>query len=217
MKLRTVLVASAAGLAVAGILTVIGLVMTTNSSFARTYVAEQLGQQRITFTTVDRLTAEEKASPCLMRYAGQQLTTGKQAECYANAYIGLHLKSIAGGKTYAELREPEMALMAKVTAAEKAGDPALPALQKELAAIRAQRGVLFQGETSRGLLLTAFGFSDLGIKAGQAATAAYTAAALLALLSVGSLARGLTAARKNPSVVTAREVATADSRQLVGA
>ena len=184
-------VASVAGLALAAVLAVLGLVMTTNSNFARTYVKDQLSQQRITFKPADALTPEEKASPCLMRYAGQPLTTGKQAECYANDFIGLHVKSIAGGQTYAELGGPERALTAKVAEAEKANDPALPAMQKQLAAMRAQRGTLFQGETSRGLLLTSFGFSDLGTKAGQAATVAYTSAAALALLSLAGLARGL--------------------------
>ena len=72
-------VASVAGLALAAVLAVLGLVMTTNSNFARTYVKDQLSQQRITFKPAEALTPEEKASPCLMRYAGQRLTTGKQA------------------------------------------------------------------------------------------------------------------------------------------
>jgi hypothetical protein len=40
---------------------------------------DQLGQQQITFKAADKLTAEEKQSACLVKYAGQQLTTGKQA------------------------------------------------------------------------------------------------------------------------------------------
>ena len=75
-------------------------------------------------------------------------------------------------------------------------DPALPGLQKQLAAVRAQRGVLFQGETSRGLLLTSFGFSDLGVKAGQAATVTFAAAAVLALLSLGALVWGFRGAKE---------------------
>ncbi len=47
--------------------------------------------------------ASPKASACLVRYAGRSLTTGKRAECYANDVIGLHLKAIAAGKTYAPL------------------------------------------------------------------------------------------------------------------
>ena len=35
-------------------------------------------------------------------YAGQQLVTGKQAQCYANHYIAVHLSEVNNGKTYAE-------------------------------------------------------------------------------------------------------------------
>jgi hypothetical protein len=36
-------------------------------------------------------------------YGGQQLTTGAQAEVYADHFIANHLKEIGGGKTYAQL------------------------------------------------------------------------------------------------------------------
>ena len=83
--------------------------LTANANFANTYVTDQLSQQNITFKAADTLTDEEKGKPCLVEYAGQQLTTGKQAECYANNFIGLHLESTAGGKTYAELGAPQSA------------------------------------------------------------------------------------------------------------
>ncbi len=175
---------SAGGLALAGLLLVLGLVLTSNANFAETYVRDQLGQQRIAFPTSEELTDEEKASTCLVRYAGQDLLTGKQAECYANDYIGLHLESTADGQTYAELGEPQSALRAEVKAATAANDPGLPALEEELATVTSQRDSLFKGETLRGLLLTSFGFSVFGVKGGEAATVAYGAAALLALLAV---------------------------------
>jgi hypothetical protein len=43
---------------------------------------------------------------------------------------------------------------------------------------------VFKGETLRGLLLTSYGFGEFGVKAGQAATVAYLAAALMALLGI---------------------------------
>jgi hypothetical protein len=112
------------------------------------------------------------------------MTTGKQAECYANQFIGLHLKSIANGQTYADLGTPQSALQAKVTAAQKNNDPNLADLQKQLATITAQRDTVFKGETLRGLLLTSYGFSVFGEKAAQAALVSFLAAALLALLSI---------------------------------
>jgi len=188
MKRRTLdFLFSFGGLGLAGLLLILGLVMTSNANFAKNYVHDQLAQQQITFKTADTLTPEESQSSCLVKYAGQQLTTGKQAECYANEFIGLHLKSIANGQTYAQLGAPQTELKNKVAAAQKSNDPALPELQKQLDAITAQRTTVFQGETLRGLLLTSFGFSEMGVKAEQVATVSYVVAGLLALLSVAGL------------------------------
>jgi hypothetical protein len=185
MKRRTLdILFSIGGAVLAVLLLVAGFVLTSNASFANDYVADQLTAQKIMFKPADALTDEEKASACLVKYAGQQLTTGKQAECYANDFIGLHVQSVANGQTYAELGAPQAALREQVATAEQNNDPALPQLQAQLDEINGQRDTLFKGETLRGLLLTSFGFSEFGTKAGQAATVAYIAAAILALLSV---------------------------------
>ena len=192
MKRRTLdLLFSIGGIALAGLLLVLGFVLTSNANFAKTYVKQQMGEQRISFKTADTLTDEEKKSPCLLKYAGLPLTTGKQAECYANDFIGLHVKAVAEGQTYSELGVPQSALAAKVKAATAANDPALAELQKQLAAVTGQRETLFKGETLRGLLLTSFGFSVFGVKGGQAATVAYLVAGLLALLSLAGFAHAL--------------------------
>ncbi|MET7401056.1 hypothetical protein ABZS66_47010, partial [Dactylosporangium sp. NPDC005572] len=94
MKRKTLDLIVGFGLVIlAGLLLVAGLVLTSNANFANDYVKTQLSQQQITFKTADTLTAEERKSACLVENAGQQLTTGKQAECYANEFIGLHLQS----------------------------------------------------------------------------------------------------------------------------
>ena len=184
MKRRTLdILFSTGGLVIAGLLLVAGLVLTSNANFANSYVTEQLSQQNITFKPADQLTEEERQLECLIEHAGKRLNTGKQAECYAN-YIGVHLKSIAGGKTYAELGEPQSALRAQVAEAEKNNAPNLAELQAQLAEITQQRETVFKGETLRGLLLTSYGFSEFGVKAQQAATVAYLAAGLMALLAV---------------------------------
>jgi hypothetical protein len=172
------------GALIAVLLLVAGLVLSSNASFANDYVKTQLSQQNITFKTADTLTAEEKTKACLVTYAGQKLTTGKQAECYANDFIGLHLETTAGGKTYADLGEPQSKLRTQVAAAQKNNDPDLANLQKQLADVTAQRETMFKGETLRGLLLTSYGFSEFGAKAAQAALVAYLAAALMGLLSI---------------------------------
>ncbi len=192
MKRKTLdIMFSIGGLAIAGLLLIAGLVLTSNANFAKNYVASQLSEQNITFKTADTLTEEEKAQACLVQYAGQPLTTGKQSECYANNFIGLHLKSIAGGKTYAELGAPQSELQAKVAQAQKDNAANLADLQKQLAAVTGQRETVFKGETLRGLLLTSYGFSEFGTKAAQAATVAYIAAGLLLLLALAGFAHAL--------------------------
>jgi hypothetical protein len=162
-------------------------VLTSNANFATNYVHDQLAAQKISFKTADTLTAAEKQQACLVQYAGQPLTTGAQAECYANNFINVHLQSIAGGKTYAELGTVTSGLQAQVSAAQKNNDPNLADLQKQLADANASRDTVFKGETLRGLLLTSFGFSQFGDKAAQAATVAYIATGVLALLALFGL------------------------------
>jgi hypothetical protein len=192
MKRKTLdILFSLGGVAIAGLLVIAGLVLASNASFANDYVTTQLSQQHITFKAADTLTAEEKAQPCLVEYAGQPLTTGKQAECYANNFIGLHLESIAGGKTYADLGEPQSALRAQVAQAQKDNAPNLADLQKQLADVTSQRVTVFKGETLRGLLLTSYGFSEFGTKAAQASTVAYVAAGLMFLLALAGFAHAM--------------------------
>jgi hypothetical protein len=188
MKRRTLdLVVSVGGLLLAGLLLVAGLVFTSNASFANTYVHDQLAEQKISFKTADTLTAEEKQKACLVEYAGQPLTTGKQAECYANNFIGLHLEGIAGGKTYAELGDVQTQLRAQIAEAQKTNASNLADLQKQLSDTTASRETVFKGETLRGLLLTSYGFSELGAKAALAATVAYIGAGVLFLLALAGL------------------------------
>jgi hypothetical protein len=185
MKRRTLdTLFSIGGLVLAGLLLVAGLVLTSNANFANTYVADQLSQQNITFKAADQLTEEERQFDCLVENAGQKLTTGKQAECYANNFIGLHLKSTANGMTYADLGVPQTQLREQVAAAQQSNDPNLPQLQAQLQEVTQQRDTVFKGETLRGLLLTSYGFSEFGVKAGQSATVAYFAAGLMALLAI---------------------------------
>jgi hypothetical protein len=217
MKRRTLdVLFSAGGLALAGLLLGLAIVMTGNASFAKGYVQDQLTQQNITFKTLDTLTPEERESACVVKYAGQQLTNGKQAECYANDFIGLHVKATADGLTYAELGTPQSDLRAKVTAAQASNDPALPDLQKQLTAVTAQRESLFKGETLRGLLLTSYGFSVFGVKGEQVAVVAYLAAALLALLSIAGFVHSWRTPSDETFAAPEHLPGSADDKRLVG-
>lgn len=191
MKRRVVdLVASAGGMLLAAILLVGGLVLTSNANFAKNYVHDQMVQQQITFTAPENLSEEEKAEACLVEYAGQLMTTGKQAECYANHYIGLHLATMGAGTPYAGMSYSALGgaqndLKAQIAAATTAGDTAKVAdLNATLTKVNGQRDTVFRGEMLRGVLLTSYGFSELGAKAAQGATVAYIGAGLMFLLSI---------------------------------
>jgi hypothetical protein len=214
VKRRTLdILFSIGGVGVALLLAVAGLVLTTNANFANTYVKDQLSQQKITFKPAAALTDEERKSECLVQNAGKALTTGKQAECYANDFIGLHVKTATQNRTYAELGVPQTALRTQITDAKKVNpnDPAIEGLQKQLDEISATRETAFKGETLRGLLLTSFGFSEFGVKAGQAATVAYLGSILMALLA----AAGFLHAFKTPKSAAFAPPESASRRESV--
>ncbi|MHB1089825.1 MAG: hypothetical protein ACYC0U_01925 [Ilumatobacteraceae bacterium] len=182
MKRRTLdIIFSAGALAVAILLVLLGFVFKTNADFADSYVSDQLSEQKINFTPAEFLSDEEKQSACLVNYAGTSLDSGKKAECYANEYIGLHLKNIAGGETYATLGAVQTKAKNAYADAVKANATNVDALKADMDKVTGQRDTMFKGETLRGLLLTSYGFSIFGEKAALAAFLAFIGAAILAL------------------------------------
>ena len=204
MKRRTLdIVFSGAESPSPGCCVVLGLVLTNQADFAKSYVKDQLTEQKITFTPVAGLAAEEKKADCLVANAGQPLTTGKQAECYANEYIGLHVTEINGGKTYSEssgdvtrhcrpkpMRRPQPHRTRRPRSPSRVKPP--PRSGKV--------DSLFRGETLRGLLLTSYGFSIFGERAQQAAYVAFAAALVLLLASIAGFVHAFTTS-KNKYVV----------------
>jgi len=202
MKRRTLdIIFAGGGVLVAALLVILGFAMATQYAFATDYVKNELSAQKITFATADKLTDAEKSwqpgSTCLVTYAGQQMQTGAQAECYAKYYIREHMSASATnagfpGATYASLGSIRTALTADVTAAKAKGDTvAAAAAQKKLDAATSLRSTLQTGETLSGLLLTVYGFSVIGEKAGMAANIIYGLAALLVLLSAAGFVHAL--------------------------
>jgi hypothetical protein len=166
---------------------VLGMVARNEANFAKRTIKEQLSEQQIFFKEESKLTESERQNPGTVKYAGQQLTTGAQAKAYAE-YIGGHLKdqaTAAGypGATYASIGSMQTELRTKVAEAQKANDPQLAELQKQLTAVNTLRDNQFRGETLRGLLLTTYGFSVLGERAALAATIAFGIAAVAAVLA----------------------------------
>jgi hypothetical protein len=180
MKRRTLdKVISSIGVTLAATLVVAGALLAWGHTFISGQVHDQLAAQKIFFPEANSESIKAPEFAPLRQYAGQQLTTGAQAEAYANYYIGNHLKEIGGGKTYSQL------------SAESMADPD----NTELAGTVQ---TMFKGETLRGLLLNAYAFGTIGRIAGIASIAAFAAAALLFLLS----ALGFVHSRRAEETVT---------------
>jgi len=162
---------------------VAGALLTWGHNFADDYVTRELSSQHITFPSADDLTKEGRTD--LVKFADHKLDTGKEAEGYAS-FINGHLQGVADGATYADLGAVESAAKADVKAAVAAGEPQakIDELQATADGITGQRNTLFKGETLRGLLLSAYAWSTVGMIAGIAAIGAFIAAGLMAILSV---------------------------------
>ena len=169
------------GAVVTAALVVAGALLMWGSGFAADYVDDELTSQKIQFPPAAAL--EEEGRTDLLKYAGESVNTGPEAEAYAS-FIDGHLAAIAGGATYAELGTPEREAKAAVDAAKAEGADAatVAQLQGEADAISGQRNTLFKGETLRGLLLTAFAWSTVGQIAGYAAYAAFAAGGVMLVL-----------------------------------
>jgi hypothetical protein len=129
-SLTTIAAVAAAGMMVLGVLALVG------GSYTRQVVHDQLAPQKIFFPAA----ASPALLPGIKQYAGQQLLSGDQAKAYANNFINVHLSKIAGGKTYSQVSALSIAAPKNTTLAT-------------------EKATLFQGETLRGLLLGAWGWS----------------------------------------------------------
>src|SRR5262252_7385524 len=165
-------IATMAGLVLAVVLAVGGGLLLWGHSVVATDVHNQLAAQKIVFPAAS--SPEIKALPAadasaMTTYAGQLMTTGAQAQTYADHFIAVHLREIGGGQTYAQLAEKSLA-------------------QPKNAALAAQVQTIFRGETLRGLLLNAYGFWQMGQIMLIGAVVAFVAAALMLILSLFGIA-----------------------------
>jgi len=165
MKRRTFdILMAAAGLFLAVTLIFAGVMALWASNFIGNEVHTQLAAQQIYFPAANSKAVAAPEFAAMRQYGGQQLTTGAQAEVYADHFIANHLKAIGGGKTYSQL------------SAEAIAQPKNAVLAGEVATV-------FKGETLRGLLLNAYAFGTMGTIAGIAAIGAFIAAAVMLVLS----------------------------------
>jgi hypothetical protein len=157
-------VVSWVGVTLAALLLVAGSLLTWAHNFVGNEVHDQLSSQQIYFPTTADPELKQPEFAAVRQYAGQQLTTGAQAEVYADHFIANHLKAIGGGQTYAQL------------SAQAQKSPNDTALAGKVA-------TMFKGETLRGLLLNAYAFGTMGTIAGIAAIVAFGGAGILLVLS----------------------------------
>ena len=183
MKRRTFdRIVSFVGLGLYVFLLVAAVLLNWGASFANESVNTQLAQQKITMPDKDSAgfkALSDEAQKELAPFSNMPLTTGAQAQAYADFYIGSHLKGIAGGKVYSEVSG-----MALGAAAKSKADPTNAALAAETANLMGQRTSLFMGETLRGLLLYSFAFWQIGQIAMYAAWAAAAGGLLMLLLTL---------------------------------
>jgi hypothetical protein len=131
---------STAALVLAALLIVLGGAAVYGGNFGRQNVTDRLAPEKVSFAPLSAMSAEEKAS--VGDFAGQQVTTGPQAEAFAR-YIAGHLEFVNDGKTYAE-----------TSAAAR-----VEGLDPQVAAdLSAKADVLFKGETLRSIMLNAYGW-----------------------------------------------------------
>ena len=218
MNRRTLdLLFSAGGIVLGALLLVLGLVLNNQANFANGYVKDQLGAQKIVFTPEANLKGEQANGPCLVKYAETPLDSGKKAECYANKYIAFHMASAAKeagveGATYATLGSEVSKAKAAVTTAKDAGQPT-EALDARVTELSGLRDTMFKGETLRGLLLTSYGFSIFGDRAGLAADVCFAAFALMVLLSIAGFIHAASAKKHAAAALVPQETQT---KELVG-
>lgn len=162
--------ASGVGVLVVVVLLVAGGLMTWGHSFANSNVRTQLSQQQITFPTKAAFAHAKPGTevtpgmrPYLLKYAGQPLTTGAQAEAYANHFIAVHLSQMPYGGVYS-----------KVSAAAQT--------QPNNAKLAALKQTSFMGTTLRGLLLEAYAFSVIASILMWGAIASFALALITAVL-----------------------------------
>jgi hypothetical protein len=166
------LLAVVGGLVLAVVLAVAGGLLLWGHNFVSDQVHTQLAAQKIYFPPAS--SGAIKALPAadaqaMTAYSGQLMTTGAQAQTYADHFINVHLREIGGGQTYAQLAEKSLA-------------------QPKNAALAGQVQTIFRGETLRGLLLNAYGWWQMGQIMLIGAIVAFIAAAALLILSLFGIA-----------------------------
>ena len=187
----------------AGLIVILGAVAGFTlwaSSYVQSSVTTQLAAQNITFPAYN--SASIKALPAvdataMNQFAGQKLTTGPQAEVWANNFMKVHLSAMP---TYDQ-----------ASAAARANPTSTAAAATE--------ATVFQGTTLRSMLLNAYGWWTIGTYALDAGIGMAVAAFVVLLALAFEVWRWRLAVREEgfqpvitPAQVTAKAEAASSDR-----
>lgn len=138
------------------------------ASFASDSVTSQLKAQEITMPAATGNSAESAdVTAYFKEHGGMLMTTGKDAQMYADHFIGFHMSKMP---TYNE-----------ATALARSASP------DKKAAADATVETVFKGNMLRGTLLTAYAFGTLGSLAAYGAIAALAGALLMLVLTIAGV------------------------------
>jgi len=176
-------------------------------TFTTGQIRDELAAQQVFFPAADQIKAGGALDPAkfsqeIRDQAGNQVTDGNQARIYANDFVGVHLKSTAGGLTYASVGTKISQLKAQLATMQPT-DPGYADIQTQITTLTAQRETLFKGETLRSMLLNAYGWWTIGTYTTYAAFGLL----LAALVVLGAMVFEFVAARSTVKVRFAKAVA----------
>lgn len=170
-------IVTAVGFGLTALLLAAAGLLNWGATFAADAVGSQLKAQEITMPAETGNKDESAEVTAFFADNGEKImTTGKQAQMYADHYLGFHL---AGMPTYAAASGANRA-----AAAALAANPNDATLKADAAAKSAIVDTVFKGTMLRGTLLTAYAFGTLGSIAGIAALVSLAGAAVMFFLSV---------------------------------
>ena len=184
-------IVTAVGFGLAVFLVIAAGLLNWGATFAADAVGSQLEAQEITIPAETGNKEESAEVTAFFKENGEKvMTTGKQAQMYADHYLGFHL---SGMPAYAAASGANRA-----AAAALAANPNDPTLKAEAAAKAGLVETVFKGTMLRGTLLTAYAFGTLGSIAAIAALVSLAGAGVMLLLSL----MGLLHIRRTPKDAT---------------
>jgi len=146
-------------------------------SFADSAVSSQLASQTITLpASTGNADEDATVTQFFTDNGGKPMSTGKQAQMYADHYLGYHLSKMP---TYADA-----STASRSAAGALASDPKNAELLAAATTASATLETVFKGTMLRGTLLTAYAFWELGQIAKISAGAVLVGGILLLLLSI---------------------------------